>query len=73
MSEYKQYKRRQVKFTEIRPYVDGEVLPSNVSISETDRLNGSPRVGDMIARNPLDNSDQWLISAAYFADNYEPV
>lgn len=34
---------------------------------------GSPRVGDMIARNPADHSDQWLVAQAYFEQNFEPV
>jgi hypothetical protein len=28
--------------------------------------------GDMIARNPKNHADQWLVSAEYFADNFEP-
>jgi len=27
----------------------------------------------MIARNPKNHDDQWLIAADYFADNFEPV
>jgi hypothetical protein len=26
---------------------------------------------DMIARNPRNHEDQWLVSAQYFADNFE--
>ena len=55
---------------EARPYQEGETLPTYVSISEADRLNGSPRVGDMIARNPLNHADQWLIAEKYFAENF---
>ena len=29
--------------------------------------------GDMIARNPKNHDDQWLVAAAYFADNFEPL
>ena len=28
---------------------------------------------DMIARNPKNHDDQWLVAAAYFADNFEPL
>jgi hypothetical protein len=27
----------------------------------------------MIARNPKNHDDQWLVAAAYFADNFEPL
>tara|TARA_R110002012_G_scaffold262505_3_gene444828 strand:+ start:2131 stop:2346 length:216 start_codon:yes stop_codon:yes gene_type:complete len=49
-------------------------LPMNlVSISEADKRNGSPKKGDMIAVNPKDNTDFWLVSEQYFKDNYEYV
>ena len=44
-----------------------------VSISSEDRKNGSPKIGDMIARNPKNHKDQWLIAAQYFYDNFEPI
>jgi hypothetical protein len=52
--------------------VEGEDL-AGVSVSAEDRKAGSPRAGDMIARNPKNHADQWLISAAYFAENFEPA
>jgi len=27
----------------------------------------------MIARNPVNHDDQWLVAAAYFSANFEPV
>ena len=42
------------------------------SISDADRNNGSPKMGDMIARNPKNRRDQWLIAEQYFMDNFEP-
>lgn len=71
MSEFKQYRRKQI--AELREYVPGEALSSRVSISQPDREAGSPKAGDMIARNPKNHADQWLIAADYFADNFEPV
>ena len=71
MEEWKQYKRKGL--SEMRPYRDGEVLDPAVSISEADRLNGSPKVGDMIARNPKNSDDQWLVAKKYFVDNLEPA
>jgi len=47
--------------------VDGVV----VSISKEDRKNGSPKLGDMIARNPKNHNDQWLVNEQYFKDNFE--
>ena len=44
-----------------------------VSISEEDLKNGSPKLGDMIARNPKNHDDQWLVAKAYFEDNLEPM
>ena len=70
-SEFKQYRRKQI--AESRPYVPGEQLNERVSISVTDREAGSPREGDMIARNPADHDDQWLIAKDYFEANFEPV
>jgi hypothetical protein len=70
MNEFKQYRRKQI--VELRPYVPGEIL-QRVSISEVDELAGSPKLGDMIARNPKNHDDVWLVTAQYFADNFEEV
>ena len=45
---------------------------TNVSISEHDKLNGSPAQGDFIARgeNP---TDMWLVSAKYHKEHYQLV
>lgn len=68
---FKQYRR--VQIAELRPYVPGEDIAETVSISQVDIDNGSPRLGDMIARNPKNHDDQWLIAGAYFAENFEEV
>lgn len=70
MTEFKQYRR--VQIAELRPYEENEQLPSEVSISQADRDNGSPKIGDMIARNPKSYKDQWLVAEQYFKDNFEP-
>ena len=64
-----QYRRKHI--AELRPFVPGEDL-DRVSISAPDVEAGSPKLGDMIARNPKNHDDQWLVAAAYFADNFEP-
>lgn len=71
MSTFRPYRRSQV--AELRPYEPGETLSDRVSISAPDKEAGSPKVGDMIARNPANHDDQWLVSAAYFAANFEPA
>lgn len=87
MNEFKQYRRKQVAelrhVTEqdikqcseadgivIHKTSDSEIL---VSISGEDKKAGSPRIGDMIARNPKNHLDQWLVAEQYFKDNFEPV
>jgi hypothetical protein len=64
------YKRKGL--SEMRSYVLGEDL-SGVSISEPDKAAGSPKEGDMIARNPKNHADQWLVAKKYFEDNLEPA
>ena len=41
-----------------------------VSVSAADRANGSPKEGDMIAFNPKNPSDMWLVAKQFFDDNY---
>jgi hypothetical protein len=71
MSKFKKYRRSQI--AEMRPYKKGEKLPAKVSVSEVDKKNGSPKVGDMIARNPKNHDDQWLVAKKYFQDNFEEM
>lgn len=73
MSEFKQYRRTQI--AEMRPYILGEDLRALpvLSISQVDLDNGSPKPGDMIARNPKNHGDVWLVAKQYFEDNFEPL
>jgi hypothetical protein len=71
MDQFTKYRRTQI--AEMRPYEPGETLDERISISAPDRENGSPKFGDMIARNPKNHADQWLVAAAYFRDNFEPM
>ena len=68
--DWKQYKRKGL--SEMRPYVEGEDV-SGISISDADKENGSPVAGDMIARNPKNHDDQWLVAKKYFEENLEPA
>ncbi|WP_189553098.1 hypothetical protein [Mesorhizobium sp. M8A.F.Ca.ET.021.01.1.1] len=68
MTEFAQYRRKQI--AELRPWQPGDDM-SRVSVSASDKEAGSPKDGDMIARNPKNHDDMWLVAAAYFADNFE--
>jgi hypothetical protein len=70
MAEFQRYQRVQV--AELRPYEDGESM-RGIAVNEVDADNGSPMEGDMIARNPKNHSDQWLVAKQYFEDNFEPI
>ena len=87
MSAFKQYKRKQIAEIRAVDSVDLEEFNSRgyivahetrdnvipVSISSEDLKNGSPLEGDMIARNPKNHLDQWLIAEQYFKDNFEVI
>lgn len=70
MSEFKKFRKSQI--AEMRTWEIGDDVGA-VSISTEDRLNGSPKAGDMIARNPKNHSDEWLVSGEFFAGNYVAV
>jgi len=75
MSEFKRYRRKE--FAELRPVRPSETVASlvsaEISINAQDVQAGSPKEGDMIARNPKNHKDQWLVAAQYFKDNFEQV
>ncbi len=66
-NQFQKYMRTNV--AEMTPYRSGMDM-SRVSISQTDKENGSPKRGDMIARNPKDHSDMWLVANQYFGENF---
>ena len=70
MNEFKKYRRSQI--AELRRYIVGEPM-ADVSIALVDQNVGSPKRGDMIARNPKNHADQWLVAEKYFADNFEEI
>ena len=67
MTTFKKYNRTNI--SEMRPFHKGEKLKS-VSISDEDKKNGSPKNGDMIARNPKNHNDKWLVAKKYFKENF---
>jgi len=80
MNEFKKFTRTQ--FSEMREINEIDLTAFNlmgfigcspdtvISISDTDSQNGSPRIGDMVARNPKNHNDQWLVAEQYFKDNF---
>jgi len=70
MTEFTRYRRTQI--AEMIPW-SPELDLTIVSVSKPDREAGSPKAGDMIARNPKNHADMWLVAQAYFADNFEPL
>jgi hypothetical protein len=85
MNTFKQYRRTQI--AEMRPVNDADIrafeqdkqihsirdTEFRVSISDSDLQNGSPKIGDMIARNPNNHLDQWIVAEKYFNDNFEKL
>ena len=65
-STWKKYRR--TGLSEMRPYIPGEDL-AGISVNKED----IPKDGDMIARNPKNHEDQWLVAKAYFEANLEEV
>lgn len=50
-----------------------EMDMTGVSIPEADLKNGCPKIGDMIAVNPKNPDDRWLIEEQYHKDNFTPI
>jgi len=83
MSDFNKYRRTQVSEMREVAELDIEAFKRDrfinslkdtefrVSISDADLKNGSPKIGDMIARNPLNHNDQWLVAEQYFKDNFK--
>lgn len=63
---------QRTNLAEMRPWTPG-VEMARVSVSVADAEAGSPKPGDMIARNPANHDDQWLVAADYFAANFAAV
>lgn len=54
-------------------YIKDDPEPVDVAISREDLMNGSPKLGDMIARNIHNPREQRLISEEDFKTHYESV
>jgi len=78
MVSFKKFKR--LGFSEMRPVVKDEIKAGtealrnrSIMVSKVDEKEGSPKEGDMIARNPEDHLDQWLVAKKYFEENFEEL
>ena len=67
--EWTRYRRTNV--AEMTPWIPGMDMTC-ISVAEIAKQNGSPKQGDMIARNPNCHEDKWLVAAEYFQENFEP-
>lgn len=56
--------------TDIRPYVEGEDMAA-IGVSDEAKSVGSPKIGDMICKDPPNPEDVWLITEEYFKKNYQ--
>ena len=63
---------RKKTVTVLEPYTPGMSL-AGISVSELALNDGSPKQGDMIAHNPDNPDDRWLLSAEYVEQNYVPA
>jgi len=85
MSDFKQYRRTQIaemrtvtgedveKYQKTGALYSSSLETTKVSISDADLDGGSPKIGDMVARNPKNHIDQWLVAEKYFKENFEPL
>lgn len=76
MPHFRKYRRTNV--AEMRPVEAHEDAmgfdpDENISVSEVDRVNGSPQLGDYVARNSKNHADMWLVNAEYFKENFEEI
>jgi hypothetical protein len=72
--EYKKYYK--TNKSEMRELTHEELngdIDFKISISKADYDNGSPKAGDMIARNSDNHDDMWLVAKAYFEERYKLV
>lgn len=69
MKTWRKYNRKAIP-AEMRSYEPGENT-IDISIGNDDRDNGSPQLGDMVARDPSNHADKWLVNAAYFTEKFD--
>ncbi len=63
---------RKTALQELTPWAP-DIPMGLVSVSVADAAKGSPKAGDMLACNPDDVCDWWLVEEQFFKANYEWV
>lgn len=72
--EYRRYKRvGEIEAVEYKEKDLNEFPWGMISVSVSDKLDGSPKEGDYIARNPNNHNNTWLINKGYFNKYYRDV
>jgi len=66
MTEWKRYRKHAI--TEMIPWTP-DVSMDAITVGVEDRAD-HPRDGDMVARNPANPSDMWLVAKDFFEANY---
>ena len=65
---WKKFVKTQI--TEMVPW-EPDFDMENVSVAAINKETGSPRAGDMIARDPENHADKWLVAEEFFKKNYK--
>lgn len=68
--KFKNYQRTAI--AEMTPWKKGMDM-EGISISDADLADGSPKKGDMIARNPDNHDDKRLVAKKYFKANFKSL
>lgn len=63
---------RMKRTTPMRPWVEGEDM-TGIAVDATTAAEGGPQPGDMVAHNPGNPQDQWLVRADHYRMHFEPV
>jgi len=65
--KFEKFERKAI--AEMYQWKDGYSI-DGISVPEEDAKTGSPKEGDMIARNPENHKDLWLVGKDYFEANF---
>ena len=73
---FKEYKRTaiaEMRHVSTEEFANGpkSLQAQGISISQADLDAGSPTLSDMVARNPDNHADMWLVASQYFKANFE--
>lgn len=68
--QFQNYSR--ITVVEMRPYVVDEDM-TDIYVDAVLAEHGHPKEGDMIARNPRDRDEMWLMTRENFVSNFETM